>query len=48
MTVLITNPETEAIIREAIRITGHSKTRAGNDLIRLAARIRRYPILGEI
>jgi hypothetical protein len=48
MTVLITQPDTEAIIAEAIRITGQKKTRAGNDLIRLAAKIRRFPIVGEV
>jgi len=48
MTVLITQPDTEAIIAEAIRITGQKKTRAGNDLIRLAAKIRRFSVVEEV
>ncbi len=39
LTVLVTNPDTEKIIREVMRIDGQTKERAGNDLLRLAAKI---------
>jgi hypothetical protein len=51
LTVLVTNPDTEKIIREVMRIDGQTKERAGNDLLRLAAKIRRIefvPIVGSV
>jgi hypothetical protein len=48
MTVLITTPDTEAIIAEAMRRTKQTKSVAGNDLLRLAASIRRFPVLDSI
>jgi hypothetical protein len=47
-TVLVTTPETEAIIAEAMRRTKQTKSVAGNDLLRLAASIRRFPVLDSI
>jgi hypothetical protein len=48
MTVLVTHPDTEQIIREAMRVNKQTKEQAGNDLLRLAARIRRFPVMGEV
>jgi hypothetical protein len=48
MTVLVTKPDTEAIIAEAMKRTGQTKERAGNDLLRLAATIRRFPVLDAV